>query len=120
VRSRQLTRASLTAALTATALLACATGALASGPATPPHIPGSTYCGKIYKADDYTMYTYAKGLGCKSANSFSHACAAKPGLHGWKVTSITSKFGFLLRKGSATIDLEIAGGSPPCLQMAEG
>jgi hypothetical protein len=34
------------------------------------------------------------------------------------VSSITSQFGFLLRKGAGTLDLEIAGGSPPCLQNA--
>ena len=111
-------RSSLTAALTAAALFAAATASVASAQPPLPHLKGSTYCGKIYKADDYTMYTYAKGIGCKTANSFSHACAAKPGLHGWKVTTITSEFGFLLRKGSATIDLQIAGGSPPCLENA--
>jgi hypothetical protein len=120
VRSRPLTRSPLASALAVAALLAGATGALAASSATPPHIKGSTYCGKIYKADDYTMYTYAKGLTCSAANSFAHACAAKPGLRGWKVASITSKYGFLLHKGSATIDLEIAGGTPPCLANVGG
>jgi hypothetical protein len=108
----------LTATLIAAALLAGATGALASAQTRPPHIKGSVYCGKIYKADDYTIYTYAKGVSCTTANSFSHQCAAKPGLHGWKVSSVTSQFGFLLRKGASTLDLEIAGGSPPCLENA--
>src|SRR5476649_1496386 len=109
--SKASTFASLTLALIATAsLLAGATGALASGQTMPPHIKGSVYCGKIYKADFYTIYTYAKGVDCETADTFSHECAAKPGLHGWKVSSVTSQFGFLLRKGRATIDLQIAGG----------
>jgi hypothetical protein len=118
--SKASTFSTLSTASIAAALLATATGALASAQTTPPHIKGSAYCGKIYKADDYTIYTYAKGVSCKAANSFSHQCAAKPGLHGWKVSSITSQFGFLLRKGAGTIDLEIAGGSPRCLQNAQG
>jgi hypothetical protein len=120
VPSRTNALASLATTLTAAALLAGAPGANASTATTLPHIKGSIYCGKIYKADDYTIYTYAKSLSCESANSFSHACAATPGLHGWKVTSTTSKFGILLRKGAATIDLEIAGGSPPCLEKTAG
>lgn len=96
--------------------LAGASSAIAS---TPPHIAGSTYCETVTKPADYTLYGYVKGVSCATEKSWVARCESKTGLEGWKFTT-SHMYGFLLRKGSATMDVQIAGGSPPCILKAQG
>jgi hypothetical protein len=104
-------------AVIATAAAAGTGSAFASGQTKPPHISGSKYCETVYKADDYTLYGYVKGVGCATEKSFVAKCQASTGLQGWKLTS-SNEYAFLLRKGSGTLDLQIAGGSPRCITAA--
>jgi hypothetical protein len=83
----------------------------------PPHIAGAKYCGEVYKPDDYSLFGYAKGVSCATERSFVTRCEHKRGLQGWSLTP-SNQFGFILRKGSGTLDLQIAGGSPLCITDA--
>jgi hypothetical protein len=92
--------------------------ALGAGQTTPPHIKGSTYCETVTKPDDYTLYGYVKGVSCATEKSFVARCEVKRGLQGWSYSS-SNEYGFILRKGGGTLDLQIAGGSPPCILAAQ-
>jgi hypothetical protein len=109
----------LTATLVALAALGAAGAgpALASGQTTPPHIKGSKYCQTVNKPGDYTLYGYAKGVGCATEKSFVATCEVKSGLQGWKL-STNNEYGAILKKGSGTLDFQIAGGSPLCITDA--
>lgn len=115
---RSARHASFAAALAATAALtaAGASSALASGQTTPPHVAGSTYCETVH-GPDYTLYGFVKGVSCATEKSFVSRCQAAKGLQGWKLTS-SGQYGFILRKGSGTMDLQIAEGSPLCINSA--
>ncbi len=108
---------SITAVAATLIALAAAGSALASGQTTPPHIAGSKYCQTINKPGDYTLYGYAKGVGCATEKAFVAKCEIKSGLQGWKL-SLSNKYGVILKKASGTLDLQIAGGSPTCITDA--
>jgi hypothetical protein len=103
----------------AAALATFGAGGAALAASTPPHIKGSTYCETVTKPNDYTLYGYVKGVGCATEKAWVTRCESKTGLQGWSFTS-SPNYGFLLRKGGATMDLQIAGGSPPCILKAQG
>ncbi len=106
-------------ALAATAGVAATLGAgaaWASPQNTLPHIKGSKYCETITRPADYTLYGYAKGTTCATLKAFVKRCEAAPGLQGWKLR-LTNQ-GEILTKGTKTLDLEIAGGSPLCITRA--
>jgi hypothetical protein len=97
--------------------LGVAGSALASGQTTPPHIAGSKYCQTVSKPGDYTLYGYAKGVGCPVEKAWVAKCELKSGLQGWKL-SLSNRYGVILGKGPGTLDLQLAGGSPLCITDA--
>ena len=97
--------------------VAPAAAALATSPPSLPHIKGAKYCGEVYKPGNYSLYAYVKDVGCATEQHFVQRCEIKAGLQGWTLSS-SSRYGFLLRKAAATIELQIAGGSPGCIAAA--
>jgi hypothetical protein len=95
--------------------------AVAAGgsPAGIPHLKGTRYCGRIYKADDFTLYTFAQGVSCTYANRFAHHCALSTSLQGWHLTA-SGTDGFILHRHRETLDFQSAGGTPSCLTHASG
>jgi hypothetical protein len=93
--------------------------AATSPPAGIPHLKGTRYCGRIYRADDYTLYTFAGGVSCAYANRFAHHCAGSTSLQGWRLAA-SGTDGFILHRHRGTLDLQSAGGTPTCLTHASG
>jgi len=102
------------AGLAVAALLALGgASALASGQTKPPHIAGSTYCETVTQPA-YVLYGYVKGMSCATEKAWVTRCQSHSGLAGWRL-STDGRYGELLERGSKTMDLQIAGGSPRCL-----
>lgn len=117
-RGKRLARhARLAVVLAGTAgLSAGASTALGAGQTMPPHVAGSSYCETV-QGSDYTLYGFVKGVSCATEKSFVSKCQAAKSLQGWRLTT-SGQDGFILRKGSGEMDLQIAEGSPLCISSA--